>query len=101
MEKYIIKIIEQELIGDNSIPCKLRNEHFFDKQAFKKLVNSIHKAIDFYKDQDNIPKRIALCFVDVSNNFFVDSNFFTESEMEEIEDAGMELSKLANQLFDN
>lgn len=101
MEKEFIKIIEKELIGDNSIPIKLRNEHFFDKSAFEKLVNSINEAIVFYKGVDNIPKRLALCFVDISNYFYVDNNFFSESEIEEIEDAGMKLSELANQLFDS
>jgi hypothetical protein len=101
MEKSFIQIIEQELIGENSIPCKLRNEHFFDKLAFERLVNSVEEAINYYKEQDNIPKKLALCFVDISNHFFVDSDYFSENEIEEIEDAGMELSELANKLFDN
>ena len=101
MEKSFIKIIEQELIGENSIPCKLRNEHFFDKSAFKRLVNAVEEAISYYKEQDNIPKKIALCFVDISNDFFVSSDYFPENEIEEIEDAGMKLSELANKLFDN
>lgn len=101
MKESFILIIEQELIGENSIPCKLRNEHFFDKIAFERLVNSIKEAIVFYKGQDYIPKKLALCFVDISNFFFVDNNYFPENEIEEIENAGMKLSKLANELFDS
>lgn len=101
MKESFIIIIEQELIGENSIPCKLRNEHFFDRIAFERLVNSIKEAIGFYKAQDNIPKKLALCFVDISNFFFVDSNYFPENEIEEIENAGMKLSELANELFDS
>jgi hypothetical protein len=100
-EKDIIEIIEQELIGENSIPVKLRNERFFDKIAFEKLLNSINFAINFYKNKDKVPKKLALCFVDISNYFFVDKKYFSENEIVEIEDAGMKLSELANKLFEN
>lgn len=101
MKEKILKIIEDELIGINSIPLKLRNEHFFDKEAFQKLINAIEIAIEIFKDQIQVPKKLALCFIDISNYFFVDDTFFSQDEIELIEDAGMKLSELANKLFDD
>lgn len=101
MKEKILNIIEDELIGVNSIPAKLRNEHFFDKEAFQKLINALEVAIEIFKDQIQVPKKLALCFIDISNHFFVDDKFFSQDEIEVIEDAGMKLSELANKLFDN
>lgn len=101
MKEKILEIIENELIGINSIPVKLRNEHFFDREAFEKLINALEIAIEIFKDQIQVPKKLALCFIDISNHFFVDDNFFNQDEIELIEDAGMKLSELANKLFDN
>lgn len=101
MKEKILNIIEDELIGINSIPAKLRNEHFFDKEAFQKLINTLEVAIEIFKDQIQVPKKLALCFIDISNHFFVDDKFFSQDEIEIIKDAGMKLSELANKLFDN
>lgn len=101
MKEKILEIIEDELIGINSIPIKLRNEHFFDKEAFQKLIDALEIAIEIFKGQTEVPKKLALCFIDVSNHFFVDDTFFSQDEIELIEDAGMKLSELANKLFDD
>lgn len=101
MREKVLETIEYELIGINSIPVKLRNEHFFDKEAFQKLIDALEIAIEVFKDEIQVPKKLALCFIDVSNHFFVDDNFFSQDEIELIEDAGMKLSELANKLFDN
>jgi hypothetical protein len=101
MKDKFLEIIEDELIGINSIPAKLRNEHFFDKESFEKLINALEIAIEAFKGQIQVPKRLALCFIDISNHFFVDDNFFSQDEIELIEDAGITLSELANKLFDD
>ena len=94
-----LKIIEEKLLGENSIPVKLRSERFFDKEAFDELEKAILAVIDFYKDKSEVPKLLALCFVDISNFFFVYETYFSEEEVETIEDAGIRLSELANELF--
>jgi hypothetical protein len=95
-----IAIILEGLIGENSIPSRLRNERVFDRERYHDVVAAIAKAIEFYKDHDSVPKLLSLCFVDISNHFFVPGDGrFTEQEIEEIEDAGIHLSELANELF--
>ena len=99
MIKENIKIVEEGLIGENSIPSKLRNENFFDLEAFNKVVDAIMQLIEAFENQELVPKSLCLCFVDISNHFFVNENDFEEDQVEQIEDAGMKLSELANKLF--
>ena len=53
----------------------------------------------YYQKETLVPKELALCFVDISNHFYVEEGFFEESEIEKIEDVAHELSELANKLF--
>ena len=71
MEAYI-KIVEEGLIGENSIPNQIRNKHHFDRAKFLLVVDAILNLIDHYKYKELVPKILSLCFVDISNHFFVD-----------------------------
>ena len=55
--------------------------------------------IDSYKDNEEIPKRLALCFVDISVRFSFNENWYNEKERDRLEDAANELSYLAEKLF--
>jgi hypothetical protein len=100
MNHSLITVVVEGLIGENSIPVRLRNERVFDKKRYDEVVDALVKLIEIYKNNDLVPKPLALCFVDISNHFFVaEAGRFTEKEVEEIEDAGMRLSELANTLF--
>ena len=98
VEDYI-NIIEEGITGENSLPNKLRNQKFFDKAAYEKVIKATEQLIKHYKEEELVPKRLCLCFVDISNHFFVDEKYFKEDEINEIEDAGMKLSELGNELF--
>ena len=94
-----ISQIEQFMIGEDSIPNQLRNCHHFDKKSYNELVDVMHKVISYYRDKEDVPKRLALCFIDVLNNFYVNQEYFSKEEFDEIEDAGLKISELANILF--
>ncbi len=96
-----IEIVFETLLGENSIPVSIRNMGGVDKEEYEKLKNSILFLIDYYKDKDLIPKKIALAFIDISSYFFVPNLNYSEEEQEQFEDYGIELSELANTLFDN
>jgi antitoxin component of RelBE/YafQ-DinJ toxin-antitoxin module len=94
-----IKIIEEGLIGEESLPVKIRVRKTIDRQLYKEVIDAINFLIEKFKNEDNIPKSLALCFVDVSNHFYIDPDNITEEQATEIEDMGMKISELANQLF--
>ena len=98
IEEHII-ILEEGLLGVRSIPNQLRNDRFFDNKQFVKVIESLKILITLFKDRQSVPKRLSLCFVDISNYFFVDDRYFDSHEINKIEDAGMKLSELANKLF--
>ncbi|WP_430931176.1 hypothetical protein [Saccharicrinis sp. 156] len=92
-------IIIDGLLGEESIPVKLRTERFFDNEKYSKVKEAVLFLVDEYKDKSMVPKDLALCFVDISNHFYVSENVFSEDLICKIEDAGFELSELANKLF--
>jgi len=94
-----IKIIEEGLIGEESLPVKIRVNKTIDRQLYKEVVDAINFLIGKFKNEDNIPKLLALCFVDISNHFYIDPDTISEEQATEIEDMGMKISELANQLF--
>ena len=94
-----IATIEDGLVGEDSIPARLRSERVFDREKFRLVVSAMQEAARYYRNEALVPKRLALCFVDVSTHFFVSEEYFSEDEVEEIEDAGMKLSRLANALL--
>lgn len=95
----LLHVIEEGLIGERSIPNQLRNHRRFDRKQFDNVVEAIGEARRNTEGDEWVPKRLALCFVDISNHFYVDRNHFEEHEVKQIEDAGLKLSELANQLF--
>ena len=94
-----ISQIEQFMMGEDSIPNQLRNCHHFDRNSYNELVDLLHKVISYYRDKVDVPKRLALCFIDILNSFYVNQEYFSKEEFDEIEDAGMKISELANILF--
>ncbi|MFL0100136.1 hypothetical protein [Tenacibaculum maritimum] len=95
----IVELVEDYLLGDNSFPVRIREKREIKQDEFEILKKSIEKLCDYYKEEDFIPKRIALCFVDISNFFFVPNLSYSESEIERFEDYGIALSELGNKLF--
>ncbi|MFK7031632.1 hypothetical protein V3471_14965 [Flavobacterium oreochromis] len=100
-EKEAIEIVYNSLLSDTSIPASIRNMDGVNKIQYEELKKSILFLIDYYKDKDNVPKKLAQSFVDISNYFFVPNLKYSEEEHEIFEDYGIELCELANKLFDN
>lgn len=100
-EKEAIEIVYNALLSDTSIPVSIRNMDGVNKIQYEELKKSILFLIDYYKDKDNVPKKLAQSFVDISNYFFVPNLKYSEEELEIFEDYAIELSELANKLFDN
>lgn len=100
-EKKALTIIEEKMIGKNSIPVKIRVGEGIKEEDYSELIEAINFLIIFYKTQSSVPKVLALCFLDISNYFFLGESNYSEIEIEKIEDLGIELVELANLLFSN
>jgi hypothetical protein len=96
-----LKIVENRLLGEASIPVAVRLMKGVNKKDYEELINAILFLIDAFKGKVSVPKILALAFVDVSNHFFVPNLSYSEKELEFLEDCGIQLSELANELFND
>lgn len=95
-----IEIVYNALLSEYSIPVSIRGMNGVDKIQYEELKKSVLFLTDYYKNKDEIPKKVALAFVDISNYFFVPNLSYSKEDHELFEDYGIELSELANKLFD-
>jgi len=95
-----LNVVYDYTIGDNSILVELRAEEGLNQESYKLLIEAMTKLIEEYKDQSEVPKKLALCFVDISNYFYFHEGKYTKAEEELFEDAVHEISRLAGMLFE-
>jgi len=93
--------VYENILGAESILVALRMRQGLDNERFQRLTAAIQLLIEHYRDQREVPKRLALAFVDISNYFFYKDGVYPPGALEQIEDAGIELTQLASQLFDD
>lgn len=96
-----IDTVTELLLGENSIPVQLRVREGLDQARVDRLVAAIEHLVETYRDQDTVPKVLAHAFVDVSNHFFYPEGTYADDELARIEDAGIRLTSLAEELFGN
>ncbi|MCD9584878.1 hypothetical protein [Tenacibaculum maritimum] len=100
MEKEAIEIIYEGLIGVNSIPNDIRIKKEFNIDKLNKIKSAINVLTPLYKDKISVPKKLAVCFIDIYGMFQFKEDFFSEEELIMYEDIGIELQDLAYQLFE-
>lgn len=97
--KAALATVDELLLGDDSIPIQLRQHQGLDSARFERLEDAIEVLIEHYREKDEVPKKLALAFVDISNYFYFTESEYTEAELEKFEDAAHRLTYLASQLF--
>lgn len=95
-----LNVVYDYTIGDHSILVELRAGEGLNQESYKLLIEAMTKLIEEYKDQSEVPKKLALCFVDISNYFYFHEGKYTKEEEELFEDAVHEISRLAGMLFE-
>ncbi len=88
------------LLSDTSIPQQLRMRQGLDQERFDQLTESLQVLIHYYNDKDLVPKRLALCFIDIYNAFFFREGFYNDSDAMRIENAGIMLQEIAVTLLE-
>jgi hypothetical protein len=94
-----LNLVYECLLGDNSIPQQLRMKQGLDHERFSQLTDAIRLLIDYYAGEDAVPKKLALCMVDVYGAFSFREGFYNDTDTVAIEDAGLLLQELATDLF--
>jgi hypothetical protein len=94
-----LRDVEELLLGDNSILVQVRARQGLDRARYDRLVSAIELLVDHYRGRRETPKRLALAFVDISNNFSDEENAYPRDVLTELEDAAIKLTWLGNELF--
>lgn len=94
-----LNVIYEGLLGEDSIQVKLRNKEGLDEEKYAAVLEAIEVLKEAYKDQDHIPKKLALAFLDVSNYFIFGDEWYSEEEQEKFEDAGLQLVQAVDELL--
>ena len=87
------------LVSQDSIPVQLHMRQGLDEERYAELVLAIERLTERFRNSADVPKSLALAFVDVAAAFTFPEGVYPLRESERIEDAGHELSYLGQTLF--
>ncbi|MGI4743355.1 MAG: hypothetical protein ACRYG7_50025 [Janthinobacterium lividum] len=94
-----LQLVYERLLGNDSIPQKLRRKEGLDQARFDQLTGALRWLIAYYATREAVPKQLALCLVDSYGAFSFREGFYPEADRVIIEDAGLLLQELATDLF--
>lgn len=95
-----VDLVCARLLGENSIPVKIRTRKCVSEEEISELFFAIDSLIVHYSDQAAVPKRLALAFVDIYVGLNVVDGFYHEHEIQRFEDIGIALQERAYKLFE-
>jgi hypothetical protein len=99
-EAYALEIVYGNLLGELSIPALLRNGEGLDQAKFRQTVSALEFLAHQYVNREVVPKKLALCMVDIYGAFDFRSSIYPDKAVRnQIEDAGIEIQNLALTLF--
>ena len=95
-----VELIYTGLVSEESVPVKLRAFHELDRELLAQVQEALDFAIEYYKGEPLIPKKLAAALVDIYGAFYFNSGF-SENELRELEDIGMDLQEKSIELFED
>lgn len=98
--KIAVELVSARLIGEHSIPVKIRTRDRVTEEEVNELFLAIDFLISHYRYQDTVPKGLALAFLDIYAGFSVAEGFYSENEIKRYEDIGLALQEKAYDLLE-
>lgn len=96
----IVNFLYESLVSRGSIPERLRLKENVAIEELNELIEMTSKAVNYYKDKEYVPKKLAACFVDIYNQFSFREDFYSRDKINLYEDIGVKLQELAFELFE-
>ncbi|MEY9971996.1 hypothetical protein ABH966_002370 [Lysinibacillus sp. RC46] len=94
-----LEIVYEYTIGDNSVLHSIRVGLGLNEKNYHSLIEAMKVLITEYSNKPEVPKKLALCFVDISKYFYFHDGKYSTEEEEKFEDAIHEIAYLAEELF--
>ncbi|GAB7529179.1 hypothetical protein PS3A_15880 [Pseudomonas sp. 3A(2025)] len=96
-----VKLVCARLLGENSIPVKIRTREHVSEEEVNELFFAIDFLIVYYRGQEAVPKELALAFVDIYVGLNSADAFYDEDQVQRYEDIGIALQQKAYALFES
>ncbi len=100
MKHKIVDEIYEQLVGKNAITVRLRGKRKVEDSEFETLIDNLNQAIEIYKHDSEIPKKLAMCLIDAYNQFIFKSGFYSEEYQNYLEGIAVRVQDLALELCD-
>lgn len=98
-EAEAIRIVDEGLVGPEGVPAKLAMRKGLDKEQLEEVKEALRFLVEAWAGRADVPKKIAMAFVDLGPGMMRAWDFYPEAEQEEIEEASMALVDLGLSLF--
>lgn len=100
MDKQVaLKIVVEKLLGDNSIPVRLRLKKDISADEIEILYKSLDLLAEVYADEPMVPKVLGLALMDAYGMFSFREDMYSKERLIELEDIGIELQEKAINIF--
>lgn len=99
-EQEAIAIVEETLLSDQSIPAKLWMKGGVDEDAVARLENAMESLIAVFRARDQVPKKVAAAFLDLTPDFERTLDLYSEEEQRRIEDLKLHIISRAHDLLE-
>jgi hypothetical protein len=99
-EERALELVDEGLVGENSIPVKLRGGGGLDEEMLERTKAALLFLKDLYRDRDTVPKRLAFATVDLSGTLMSRSREYSDELWYRVEVAGEQLVDLAYSIFE-
>ena len=96
----LLNTVYKTFLGENSMAVKLREGRGITLFEYELLVDSIEKLIVIYQTKNHVPKKLASCFMDITNIFYSCQDLYEEDEFNILADMAFNLHFLGERLFE-
>ena len=99
--RSLSEIVFNNIIGEQSILLSLRSGSGINEHVYLETVEVCRELCLLLANQTFVPKKLAQCFVDLSNAVYASEGLYTEEAFEGLEDKVQELNYWGQELFES
>lgn len=88
------------ITGEQGLVITLRCENRFDEKKYLNIKKMICSLVSDWKQQQAIPKKAMLGIIELLECLVGGSRFLSEDEAIRVEDAGIEIKDILNELYE-
>lgn len=88
------------ILGEKGFVVEVRCDSIFDEEKYQRIVELLNVLIGEWRKTDSVPKKAMLAIVELMICLVGKSRFLSEEESNKLEDAGIEINLMLNNLYD-